>query len=471
MKLSSLLSEVGFKSDIDLEVSSITANSQEVRLGSIFIAIKGLAHDGHDSIDQAFKSGARFVVGEKPIPKGIDPSLYLKVPDTKKVLGLIASAFYGHPSRKMQVFGVTGTSGKTTTSFLMESVLKAKGHKVGLIGTVLYRIGDQIQTSTHTTPGAVELQKMFHEMSREGCDSVVIEVSSHALKQDRTWGVCFDGAIFSNLTPEHLDYHPDMDDYFNSKALLFKEYADYAATHGKKKFFASINQDSPYGEKLIKQLEVQKKSSVVIAPFTAQTFISSGIKSHLQGTFNNENCASVVALFKAVGFSDSVITKGIESLQGVPGRLEQVRNNKGITVLVDYAHKPDALEKVLKALRPGTVGKLICVFGCGGDRDTTKRQVMGEIAERLSDHVIVTSDNPRTEDPVTIIEQILGGMKKKALTVEPDRKLAIEQAIAMASSGDCVLIAGKGHEDYQIIGTTKLPFDDRLVAAEVLKNK
>ena len=364
----------------------------------------------------------------------------------------------------MQVYGVTGTSGKTTTTFLMESVLKAKGHKVGLIGTVMNKIGDQIQHSTHTTPGAVELQKLFREMQQAGCDSVVMEVSSHALKQHRTWGVCFDGAIFSNLTPEHLDYHPDMDDYFASKAMLFKEYADYAHAHGKKKFVASINKDSPFGEKLIHQLEHPKKSFVTVAPFSGAEFIASGIKSHLAGTFNAENCASVVALFHAAGFSDSVIAKGIESLTGVPGRLEPVTNDKGITVLVDYAHKPDALEKVLKALRPSVTGKLICVFGCGGDRDTTKRPVMGEIAERLADHVVVTSDNPRTEDPQKIIEQILVGMKKKNHDVEPDRKLAIERAISIAKAGDCVLVAGKGHEDYQIIGTEKLPFDDRVIA-------
>lgn len=482
MKLSTLLAELGFKSDVDLEVSSITANSKEVRLGSLFVAIEGLSYDGHTAIEQAFKSGARFVVGEKNPPASIDPSLYLKVPNSKQALGLIASAFYGHPSRKMQVYGVTGTSGKTTTSFLMESVLKAKGHKVGLIGTVIYKIGDQTYDSTHTTPGAVELQKLFHEMQKEGCDSVVMEVSSHALKQHRTWGVCFDGAIFTNLSPEHLDYHPDMEDYFLSKAMLFNEYSSYALKHGKKKFVASINSDSTVGDRLKKILEGLHRPGLSVEMFTGRELKQdskgmSGVvgespfRSELRGSFNAENIAGVISLFRLSGVSDAVIARGIEQLRGVPGRLESVPNTHGITVLVDYAHKPDALEKVLKAIRPIASQKLITVFGCGGDRDTQKRPVMGEIAERFSDHVIVTSDNPRTEDPDQIIQQIVAGMKKKIHTVEPDRRLAIERAIGMAIAGDFILIAGKGHEDYQIIGTEKRPFDDRLIAAETFAKK
>lgn len=484
MKLSTLLDELSQKALSDLEISSITSNSKEVRLGSLFIATQGLTSDAHDFIPVAFQQGARFCIGEKKCPAGIDPSLYLQVPDSKKALGLVASAFYGHPSRKMQVYAVTGTSGKTTTSFLMESVLRAKNHRVGLIGTVLYRVGDRIITSTHTTPGAVEIQKLFYEMLQAGCDSVVMEVSSHALKQERAWGICFDGAIFTNLTPEHLDYHPDMADYFAAKARLFTDYADYAHQHGKKKFVASVNAADSYGMKLIELLSKKKQSFISVVPFDGSSLsvTSAGVtgdlhgvsvKSGLTGSFNGFNIAGVVELFRGMGFPVPVISKGIESLTGVPGRLESVPNTHGITVLVDYAHKPDALEKVLKALRPMVSGgRLITVFGCGGDRDKTKRPVMGRLAAELSDLVFVTSDNPRTEQPAQIIQEILGGISDQTrVQVMEDRRAAIGAAVSEARTGDLILIAGKGHEDYQIIGTEKQPFDDRVVAREALDRR
>jgi len=473
LKLSLLLQEVGVKPKNDFEISSISANSKEIRMGSLYIAVKGTTHDGHSFLEDAIKSGARVCIGEAPCPAALTQDQYIQVKDSREALGLIASAFYGHPTRKLKVYGVTGTSGKTTTAFLMESVLKARGDRVGLIGTVVFRFAGKEIPATHTTPGAVELQKIFYDMQQAGCDSVVMEVSSHALDQKRTLGVVFDGAIFTNLSPEHLDYHKTMDEYFKSKKILFTDYADSAKKHGKK-FVAAVNEDDAYGEKLLKELGSKahpfNTAGMNVGLNGIQGSVNGvAIQSSLLGQFNASNIAGVVSLFHFAGVSGAVISKGIEALQGVPGRMEKIENTKGLHVIVDYAHKPDALEKVLQTLSKIKTGRIITVFGCGGDRDTAKRPVMGKISESLSDLTFVTSDNPRTEDPQKIIDAILSGITDPSkVRVEPDRKLAIQEAIKEAKAGDIVLIAGKGHEDYQILGSQKVHFDDREEARAAL---
>lgn len=466
----------------DSEVNLVVSSSQEVNAGAIFVAVPGTKSDGHQYLADALKSGAAFIIGEWTQEKtGIQPEQYLQVPDSRLALGLLASQIEGNPSREMLVIGVTGTSGKTTTSFLIESILKAAGKTVGLIGTVSFRINGEEVPSTHTTPGPVELHRLIRLMRTKGCNALVMEVSSHALKQHRTAGVAFDAAVFTNLSAEHLDYHPSMEDYFSSKKMLFQEQAILSRKWGKKPI-SVVHVGNTFGDRLLREIPKATAFSVpsdavINTDGITGAFAGIAIQSKLMGRFNAENIAAAIAVMKALpvifGITDAHIKTGIDSLSRVPGRLEQVFDPKGgRIILVDYAHKPDALEKVLEVLRPmRALGKkLICVFGCGGDRDRGKRAVMGEIACRLSDEVVLTSDNPRTEDPNEILAEIekgcVGFSNWKRLA---DRKLAIETAIASTGPGDLVLIAGKGHEDYQIIGSEKYPFDDREVAQNHLK--
>ncbi|MGE0616544.1 MAG: UDP-N-acetylmuramoyl-L-alanyl-D-glutamate--2,6-diaminopimelate ligase [Bacteriovoracia bacterium] len=458
-------------------VLHVTADSRQVKAGTVFVATPGVSADGHAFLPAAAAQGALLLVGERSPPSGLSTP-YLQVTDSRQVLGLLASAFYGHPSRAMKLIGVTGTSGKTTTTYLIESILAAAGERPGLIGTVEFRTPKGALPSTHTTPGAVELQKLLAEMRDAGCLSVVMEVSSHALKQARTYGIAFDVVAFTNLSPEHLDYHPDMEDYFQSKARLFGEYMNFSAEAGKQPR-AVVNARDDFGGRLLKMAK-----NATPAPETGGLrFDLRGVRgkvggvaieSPLLGDFNAQNIAVAVGVAHALAVAPATIAEGVRRLSGVPGRLEPVPNGRGFTVLVDYAHKPDALEKVLTMLRTlkGN-GKLITVFGCGGDRDRQKRPRMGEIAARLSDQVVVTSDNPRTEDPLVIIREIEGGIgdadARARVKVEADRRAAITQALTAAKGGDVVLIAGKGHEDYQVLGTRKIHFSDREVVLDILK--
>lgn len=473
------------------EIGSVTSDSRQVGTSTLFVAVHGGTQDGHEFIPQALAKGAAAVLGEREKPANwpVDSKVpYIKVKDSKFALACAAAAFYGHPTHSMLLVGVTGTSGKTTTTYLLESILKAAGHRVGVIGTVNFRYGSKVLDSTHTTPGAVELQRLLAEMKDAGCSAVVMEVSSHSLKQQRTACIAFDGMVFTNLSPEHLDFHPDMDDYFRSKALLFTDMVDYSLSVGKHPFGA-IQCEDTYGARLMAELKGKAIGGFRFAGFgfkSAELQVSLNgiygragnveIKSCLAGQFNADNILAAVELARGLGIADSVIAEGIVRLTLVPGRLERVPHPRGIHIFVDYAHKPDALEKVLRTLREVREGRrLITVFGCGGDRDRTKRPVMGKSAVELSDYVFVTSDNPRTENPSGIIAEILKGIPegKSNFRVEADRKRAIEEAIQSAQAGDLVLIAGKGHEDYQIIadpaqpgGTRKIHFDDREIALQ-----
>ena len=464
-----------------LPFTGITSDSRAVKKGSVFVAVPGQTVDGHEFILSAQEQGASVVVGEQEAPAGLKVPYY-QVKDSALALAQLAADFYSHPSRSLCVVGITGTSGKTTTSYLMESILKAAGHQVGVIGTVNFRYGSTILPSSHTTPGPVELQALLAQMKSAGCTAIVMEVSSHALKQKRSHGIAFDGVIFTNLSPEHLDFHPDMEDYYSSKALLFKDLCFSSWQQGKKPV-AAINSADSYGARLIS--EVSQQNTPQITSFSQGEGLRvslSGITGQVQGiqisslmtgSFNAANIAAAVTLAQALGVPHDQISKGVSHLNAVPGRLERVLDPHGIHVWVDYAHKPDALDKVIATLREVRSGhRLITVFGCGGDRDRTKRPVMGKIAVEGSDFVVITSDNPRTENPESIIQEILHGTTGYSnFEVVVDRKLAIFRAIALAQPGDLVLIAGKGHEDYQILGKTKIHFDDREVALMALSTR
>lgn len=458
----------------------VTSDSRKVQSGWVFVAVQGTAQDGHQFLSEVEKIHPALMVGEKEFHPSTDIP-YQQVSDSRAALAELAAEFYEQPSQSMLMVGVTGTSGKTTTSYLIEAILKAAGHRVGLIGTVSIRYGDKVYPSELTTPGAVELQKILSEMKKDGCTAVVMEVSSHALKQKRTACIAFDGMVFTNLSPEHLDFHPDMEDYFQSKAILFKDYAVFSQGCGKKPV-AAVNQADSYGQRLLQELRANSALAKIEA-FEEDAELQMTvegiqgrlrgvqIQSSLTGGFNIQNISGAVTLALALGISAESISKGIQSIPVVPGRLERVENSEGIHIWVDYAHKADALEKVIATLQQvrdlNPQSRLITVFGCGGDRDRQKRPRMGKIAAQGSDWVIVTSDNPRTEDPAAIIQEILIGMSEyKNFQVEEDRRKAIFKAIQLAKPGDLILIAGKGHEDYQVLGKEKIHFDDREVARE-----
>lgn len=487
--------------DLDQVIHGLAYDSRKVGAGQIFFAVPGEKSDGHDFIADAVRRGASTVVfsraGDWP-----RPAASVRVRDVRRTMGLWAAHFYGRPSRTLRLVGVTGTNGKTTLSYLIESVLDAAALVPGVIGTINYRYPGHEVPSHHTTPESLDLQEMLAQMVDAGVKSVAMEVSSHALVQERVRGLEFDVGVFTNLSRDHLDYHHDMDEYFLAKSKLF---TDYLRVSPKRHKSAVIFGEDPRGRELIEKARaadlnvwsygegrqwdvhpVRVEKDVAGLRGTIQSREQAiDFDSALIGSANLQNILGVVGVGQAMGIGAEAVARGIRRLKAVPGRLEKVANERGITILVDYAHSPDALEKVLGAVRPLTQGKLITVFGCGGDRDRGKRPLMGEIAARLSDFVVLTSDNPRTEEPVAIIDEVEAGVKKtglekigaaaesasvepgemkRAYIVEADRRKAIGIAIGAAEAGDLVMIAGKGHEDYQILGTKKIHFDDREVA-------
>jgi UDP-N-acetylmuramoyl-L-alanyl-D-glutamate--2,6-diaminopimelate ligase len=407
------------------------------------------------------------------------------VADSRKALAQMSANYYGHPSRRLTMVGVTGTNGKTTTSHLIRSMLSASGQKTGLIGTISYQIGDQTIPASHTTPESLELNRMLAQMINEGCTSVSMEVSSHALDQSRVHGIEFDGAVFTNLTQDHLDYHKTMEEYFKAKRILFDSLPSGAWT--------VINQDDEWGRTILGASHgrtlsygFDAKSDVCAANVDLSmngTTIgveyhgsATSIKSPLVGRFNVYNILASYAVGAALEFSPETIKRGIEETVSVKGRFEKIPSPAGWTAIVDYAHTPDALEKCLRTIhdvlpKQGR-GRIIAVFGAGGDRDTAKRPLMGSVAAGLSDVCIVTSDNPRTENPDSIIADILKGIRRRDhVATEADRRKAIFQALSQAKRGDVVLIAGKGHEEYQILGTEKIHFSDREIVEEFIRQQ
>ncbi|MFN0248837.1 MAG: UDP-N-acetylmuramoyl-L-alanyl-D-glutamate--2,6-diaminopimelate ligase [Kofleriaceae bacterium] len=469
----------------DVETGAVRSDSREVKPGDVFVAVKGIRSDGHAFIDVAVAQGAAAVVVEREVSAG--NAVVVKVPSSADALGVMIGNALGNPARKMTLVGVTGTNGKTTTTYLVESILRAAGHEPGVIGTVTYRWKGTSFDAPYTTPTPQVLHEAFAKMVADGVTHVVMEVSSAALAMHRLAGVTFQVAAFSNLTQDHLDIHGSMAEYFEAKKRLFTHHLNNTAV---------VNVDDPKGPAMGaaydgRVLRVTAKSDgdddgdirVVEQTSTVRGIEAriatprgelSVIAKPLIGHYNVENLALAVGIGEALGLEHAAIAKGIAELRGVPGRVERVGlssfGHADLDVLVDYAHTPDALRNVLSAVRPLTARRLICVFGCGGDRDPTKRPKMGAAVAELADLAVVTSDNPRTEDPRAIIDQILPGVPRPFL-VEPDRRTAIKAAIAEATPGDVVVIAGKGHEDYQIIGTTKHHFDDREVAAEAITER
>ena len=470
------------------ELSGLTDDSRVVADGGIFVAVKGGGVDGHDFIDKAIAAGAAVVVAESAAPSSLRSGVaWVTVPDSKAARGLLADWWNSHPSRDLRVVGVTGTNGKTTTSFMMHEIMKKTLYRAGLIGTVRFDDGDVVETASHTTPGALQLQELLGRMRDNGCQAVAMEVSSHGLEQGRTAGVRFNAGIFTNLTQDHLDYHGTMEAYFEAKRILFE---GMLTQEGTKTPTAVVNLDDSHGSELVRDFEGKLK--VVTFGFgTHCDFRAGDVKQTRQGTefqlfaqgksylvrlplvgrFNVYNALGALAAAAAIRIPLREAVAALAECDQVPGRMEYAGTVDGILVYVDYAHTPDALEHACRTLRELEPGRLITVFGCGGDRDRGKRPQMGRAAVEGSDYSIITSDNPRSEDPAAIIRDIEGGLGSGGYEVEVDRAEAIKRAVAIAEDGDIVLIAGKGHEDYQELADGRIDFDDRRSARDAMAHR
>lgn len=477
MKLSQVLKGIKVLNEYsDVEVLDVTQDSRLVKEGSLFVCIKGAAFDGHNFAREMLEKGAAAVVTEKDL--GLEHQVIVE--NTRKIFSFICANFFNNPADKLKLIGLTGTNGKTTTTFLIKQILENVGKKVGLIGTVQNMIGDEAYPAKYTTPDPYELQKLFAKMVDAGCEYCVMEVSSQALAQGRVNGLRFTLGAFTNLTQDHLDYHKTWENYFNSKRLLF-ENCDIAVT----------NADDENGLKIIEGLNFKKVITYAInrndATYVAKNvnFKPNGVEYEIVGdtigrcncpipgrfSVYNSLCAAACALALGVSF-DSVLM-AISKSQGVKGRIEVVPCDRDFTIIIDYAHSPDGLENIITALKEIAKGRVVTLFGCGGDRDKTKRPKMGRIAAELSDFCIVTSDNPRSENPSAIIDDILVGMKdvKTPYKVVENRKEAIAYAIEHAKKDDIILLAGKGHETYQILPTGTIHFDEREVVADILSQQ
>ena len=490
MKLKEILAGLeGLKvrGDLEIEISNLDKDSRKIGKDSLFIAIKGFDADGHDYIQTAIEQGAAAVM----LQEGVDLELIKKLPkevtvivakDTRYALAICSCNFYKNPSRKFKLIGITGTKGKTTTSFMTKAILEKAGKKVGLIGTIATYIGNEkLEDSDRTTPESNKLQEIFAKMADAGCDAVVMEVSSQSLKLHRVAGCDFDIGVFTNFSEDHISpkEHPDMQDYFNSKVELFKMCKT-----------AFINADDYHVAKLPKLVPdcnittygIDNFCNVLAKDITiTNSYVdfkvklgvkNERIKTCIPGRFSVYNSLAAICVGEKLGATVEQIKEALEEVR-VPGRSELVNNKKELTIMIDYAHSPESLENILNAVKSYTRGRVISVFGCGGDRDTTKRPIMGEISGRIADFTIITSDNPRTEDPQKIVDQIEEGIKKTKgkYTVVVDRIEAIKEAIKMADKKDIILLAGKGHEPYQEINGVKYPFDERIIVNDIIDNK
>ena len=469
-------------SQADVRVTGVAYDSRAVVPGDLFFCVPGARTDGHEFAAAAVAAGAAALCVERPTGTGAPE---LRVADARSAMAVLSAAFYGNPANDLILLGVTGTNGKTTTAYLLDSILRADGRTTGLIGTIETRVGDERRPGVRTTPESLDLHRLFAEMRDRGVDSVAMEVTSHALALGRVEGLRYAAAGFTNLSQDHLDFHADMEDYFEAKRSLFvPERADRGA----------VNVDDPYGRKLFDTVEIPsvgfghaadagvRADEVTLgadgSSFTLVTPSGSRpISVSLAGAFNVYNCLAAAAVALQAGISLDSIERGLTSIESVPGRFESVSRGQPFSVVVDYAHTPDSLDNVLKAARrladaQSSGARVLCVFGCGGDRDRGKRPLMGAAVAQLADHVIVTSDNPRSEDPVAIIDDILEGViahrPQGPDAVLVDRREAITEALKQARPGDVVVIAGKGHETGQQFATVTYPFDDRVVASEIL---
>jgi UDP-N-acetylmuramoyl-L-alanyl-D-glutamate--2,6-diaminopimelate ligase len=454
------------------EVRDLAYDTRAVHPGALFFCVPGLTADGHDFAPEAVANGAVAVVVQHPLDL---PVPQLVVPDSRAAMAVAADEFFGRPTEELDVVGITGTSGKTTTAFLVYAALAAAGRRPGLLGTIETRVDGERRPATRTTAEAIDLQRLFREMLDVGDRSCAIEATSHGSALRRLDRVRFAALVFTNLSQDHLDFHRDMEDYFDAKRRLFT--GDDAPP-------AAVNVGDEYGRRLADELrtrggtlvtfgfaddaEIRAEGLDLSSPVTSLTAGGIPLRTRLRGRFNVENVLAAVAAARLLELPPDAVTAGIESVGGVPGRFETVDEGQPFTVVVDYAHKPAALENVLGAARELAAGRVLCVFGCGGDRDRGKRPLMGRIAIELADVTIVTSDNPRSEDPLAIIEEIVRGLDDRP-EIEPDRRRAIAKALELAAPGDVVVIAGKGHELGQEAGGQVAPFDDRAVAGEALR--
>jgi UDP-N-acetylmuramoyl-L-alanyl-D-glutamate--2,6-diaminopimelate ligase len=474
------------------EVKSLCVDSRQVEPGSVFFALRGTTRDGHDSIPEAIQRGAVALVCSDiaRIPPGF-PGLVLKVQDARGILATLAARFYDNPSEKLFTVGVTGTNGKTSITYLVEHLLNQNGKSAAVLGTINHHFKSKIWPTEMTTPNPIELQKRLADFCSEGANAVVMEVSSHALDQRRADSVQFDVTVFSNLTRDHLDYHKTMEQYFQAKQRLF---TDLLWKTNKSSVMAVVNTDDVYGRRLkvaepaevlsFGEVEADFQFKILKTDWDGTEFTLKTPQGHflfrvpLLGRHNVSNAVAALCVADAAGLSLEVLSETLRTFPGVPGRLQKVKCSQN-PIFVDYAHTPDALEKVLLILKKlrdeiSPHSELICVFGCGGDRDKGKRPLMAHVAARLADRIFITSDNPRTESPQQIIREIWAGVteseRKKVMEIE-DRRDAIGSAIQSSHPGDIILIAGKGHENYQIIGTEKFPFDDYKVATQLAMEK
>ncbi|SFX27002.1 UDP-N-acetylmuramoylalanyl-D-glutamate--2,6-diaminopimelate ligase [Thermoactinomyces sp. DSM 45891] len=469
--------------DVAVEISGVEMDSRQVKPGNLFIAVRGFTVDGHRYISQAVQRGAVAILVEEmvEVPSHIT---VVQVPDTRRAMAIVADIYYGHPTHELKLIGITGTNGKTTTSTLLQHLFLDHEKKSGLIGTIGMKIGDRELPTSNTTPEILELQKSFRMMRNEGCEYSFIEVSSHALDQGRTRGCKFHMGVFTNLTQDHLDYHETMEQYREAKGLLFNQLANQYLASADEQCYAVLNADDPASSYYARITPAQvvtygvdqpadvKASNIRITPqgtsFDLHTFRGNGsVNIKLMGKFNVLNMLAAISVGLIEDLSLEQIINSLEQIPGVDGRFEPVHADQDYTVVVDYAHTPDSLENALKTVREFASKRVITLVGCGGDRDRTKRPLMAKIAADYSDIAIYTSDNPRTEQPEAILEDMLSGVKSvKAEKIHTivDRAEAIRYAIEHAQSGDVILIAGKGHETYQEINGVKNDFDDRVIA-------
>ena len=487
MTLGDLLSSIpveNVRGAVTPEVKGVTVDSRAVDPGFVFVAIAGQTTDGHRYIGEAIKRGAVAVVSENA--PGQNGLVWVRTPDARRAAGLLAASFLGQPSRQLSLVGVTGTNGKTTTAFLLDAVFQSLVPPSVMMGTVVHKVGPVSKPARHTTPESPELQSFLRSSVEKGCRFGVLEVSSHGLALGRLEGTEFECAVFTNLSRDHLDFHRDMEDYFHAKRILFERHLRSEGT-------AVVGLDDGYGRRLAESLnsrsiltygygaEADLRVESVEADFDGLRFrfddrgVVREVESQLVGRHNVLNLLAAYGAASALEFDPTDVLKALAQIEGVPGRYEKIEAGQAFRVVVDYAHTDDALRNILEATRALPHSKVLTVFGCGGDRDRSKRPLMGAVAARLSDLVVLTSDNPRSEDPDGIIREIELGTKgprcQAEVRVEPDRRKAISLALSLSEPGDVVLVAGKGHEPHQVIGKRLIPFDDREVVREILTRR
>jgi UDP-N-acetylmuramoyl-L-alanyl-D-glutamate--2,6-diaminopimelate ligase len=483
---------------LNSEIKGIAYDSRLVGDSFMFVAVRGFSSDGHTFINEAINNGAAAIVGEDAVDKTVakeftarQETAYIEVSDSREALALISAAFYGHPSKRLSLIGITGTNGKTTTSYITKSIIETGGGAAGLIGTICYMTGDKTSAAMNTTPESMDLQRYLSDMVMNKMKYAVLEVSSHALSLKRVEGCSFKVAAFTNFSRDHLDFHGTMDEYLTAKRRIF-HYLDAGGS-------AVVNTDDPVIEPLVRNTDCNvitcgiEKDAMIRAEnisehraesrgkgqtvpaglsFTVKTPAGEfAVNSPLIGRFNVYNILMSIGIAYALGISKDVIQEGIHNAGPVEGRFENIDEGQDFLCIVDYAHTDDALRKLIEAARPSTSGKVITVFGCGGDRDRTKRPIMGKVATELSDFVVLTADNPRKEAPEEIVRDIVRGLTRTNYVIQHDRAKAIEEAVAMAGKGDTVLVAGKGHEDYQEIKGSRMHFSDKEVLRKEIKKR